>query len=89
MASQKKIGIFVRGRAIACALGDDIPGIVSNIKEKKVRTASLPLKLLNSDETRPYYLLDGHAKRDPARLESFFYGVLFAKMSAYSASEVS
>ncbi len=67
----------IRGRAVQCALGTDMDRIVRGLRDKTVNVDRLPLTLVGSDETRPYYLMDafdGKRWEDPER---FFYDTLF------------
>ena len=69
---------MIRGRAIACALGEDLDAVVRGAREMRPRIAELPLSLAGLEEVRPYFLL---SRRGPESLgaapETFFYEVLF------------
>ncbi|MDD4340284.1 MAG: beta-ketoacyl synthase N-terminal-like domain-containing protein [Syntrophales bacterium] len=69
---------MIKGRAIACALGEDLDAVVRGAREMRPGIARLPLTLAGMDEVRPYYLL---SRRGPESLsaapETFFYEVLF------------
>ena len=69
---------MIRGRAIACALGEDLDAVVRGAREMRPAVTELPLSLAGLEEVRPYYLL---SRRGPESLsaapEALFYEVLF------------
>ena len=60
--------VYVRGKALACALGGRIEDIVAEVEANVVKTCPLPFTLTEPDVSRPYYLMPGtdvDAKDDP------------------------
>ena len=73
----KKRVVKIRGKALTCALGDDVPSIIEAVSRKTVNTTPIPFTLTEPDESRPYYLMPGtqiDAQDDP---HGRFYGPLY------------
>jgi hypothetical protein len=66
--------VFIRGKAVHCALGDEIDDVVSAMRQERVRITEQPLVLVNLDYSRPYFRLpahNGHCAVEDAR-DRFF-----------------
>ena len=68
--------VFIRGKAVACALGDKIEGIVAGLRRGAVQVDWLPLDLIEPDEKRPYYVMSGKAQNCWEDVPGRFFGVL-------------
>ncbi len=70
--------VYIRGKAVRCALGDEIGPIVSAMRDHKVHMEEVPLSLIKLDYGRPYYRIPVYEGEAPINSETFFYGVLYA-----------
>jgi 3-oxoacyl-(acyl-carrier-protein) synthase len=73
---------FITGKAMTCALGDTLDGILDAVRNKRIKLAYIPFTLASLPYTKPYYLI----KRDEGdaldnRSERYFYEILFAAVS--------
>ena len=69
--------VYIRGKAVRCALGERVEQVVAAMRAHQVCTEEVPLSLINLDYGRPYYRLpvkEGEARRTS---EAYFYSVLF------------
>ncbi len=69
--------VYIRGKAVDCALGDVVDEVTSAMLNGQVRTKSIPFSITEPDERRPYYLMshtDIEAVRD---VEARFYQPLY------------
>jgi len=69
--------IYIRGKAVSCALGDDIERVVAAMKAGQVQVADIPLALTDSDYSRQYFLLPPIDSDHPQSREAYYYDVLF------------
>ena len=69
--------IYIRGKAVNCALGDDIERVVESIKAGRVQVADIPLALTDSNYSRQYFLLPPIDSDHPQSRETYYYDVLF------------
>jgi len=69
--------VYVRGKALTCALGDCIDDIVAAVEAGTVRTVSLPLALTDPGEYRPYYRMHGFDAGPQDDPEQTYYQHLF------------
>ena len=73
---------FITGKAMICALGDTIEGIIDAARIKRIRLAHIPFTLASLPYSKPYYLI----KRDERdmldnRSEEYFYEIPFTTVS--------
>ena len=74
-----KSKVYIRGRAIHCALGERIEEILGSMRSGCVQTIEMPLSLIGLDYSRPYYRLLGYGNNKdgtPADVEGEFYRIL-------------
>lgn len=69
--------IYIRGKAVNCALGDDIERVIASIKAGRVQVADVPLSLIDSNYSRQYFLLPPIDSDHPQSRETYYYDVLF------------
>ena len=69
--------IYIRGKAVNCALGDDIERVVASIKAGRVQVADVPLALIDSNYSRQYFLLPPIDPNHSQRRQTYYYDVLF------------
>ena len=69
--------IYIRGKAVNCALGDDIERVVASIKAGQVQVTDVPLSLTDSNYSRQYFLLPPIDSDHPQSRETYYYDVLF------------
>ena len=70
--------VYIRGKAVTCALGDEVEQTVAMMKTHRVRIARVPLQLLGLNYSRPYFRLP-EENIDPAKgVERYFYDILFS-----------
>jgi 3-oxoacyl-[acyl-carrier-protein] synthase-1 len=77
----KARSVFVRGKAIACALGEDPTVVVAAMRANAIKTTPIAFELTEPDRTRPYYILPGKdaiCAGDPAE---WFYEVLISTVA--------
>jgi len=73
---------FISGKAITCALGDTVDGIVDAVRNKRIRLAYIPFTLASLPYTKPYYLIRCDEGDTPDnRSEEYFYEILFTAVS--------
>jgi len=68
---------FIRGKAVHCALGEEVGSVVAAMRAHQCQTTEVPLSLINLDYARPYYRLPVKDGDPPPNSEAFFYTVLF------------
>lgn len=68
--------VFIRGKAISCALGDEIGTVVAAMGRGAVQVSWLALDVIEPDEKRPYYVMNGKAQNRWEDVPSRFFGVL-------------
>lgn len=70
--------VYIRGKAVRCALGEEIQSVVAAMRSHQVTTEEVSLSLINLDYGRPYYRIA--LKEDDAHRnsEAFFYAVLYS-----------
>ena len=69
--------VYIRGKAVSCALGDELEQAVAMMKAHQVRVAEVSLQLLGLDYSRPYFRLP-EENIDPAKgVAGRFYDILF------------
>jgi len=69
--------IYIRGKAVNCALGDDIERVVASIKAGQVQVTDVPLSLTDSNYSRQYFLLPPIDSDHFQSRETYYYDVLF------------
>ena len=69
--------IYIRGKAVSCALGDDIERVVAAMKAGRVQVADVPLTLTDSHYSRQYFLLPPIESDHPQSRAAYYYDVLF------------
>ena len=72
----KEERVFVRGKAVACALGDAVGSVVTAMRQGTVPVSLIPFALIEADEKRPYYLMNGKAQNRWNDVQGRFFGVL-------------
>ena len=73
---------FITGKAITCALGDTVDGVVDAVRNKRIRLAYIPFTLASLPYAKPYYLIqrnEGDTLEN--RSEEYFYEILFSTVS--------
>lgn len=68
--------VFIRGKAVHCALGDRIDDIVDSMYAHRVQVGEMPLSLINLDYSRPYFRLSKDNQDAPVDVERRFYAIL-------------
>jgi 3-oxoacyl-[acyl-carrier-protein] synthase I len=72
-----KHNVYIRGRAIHCALGDSIEDIVACMHAGRVQVSEMPLAVIGMDYSRPYFRIPDAAPDGAAEdIESLFYRIL-------------
>jgi len=74
--------IYIRGKAVNCALGDDIQQVVAAMKAGQAKVTDLPLSLVDSTYSRQHFLLPPKASGHARKREQYFYSVLFDTIEA-------
>ena len=74
--------IYIRGRAVHCALGDDIERIIASMQTNQVQVTDIPLSLTDSNYSRQYYRLPPRDSDDTRCKEKYYYDVLFHTIEA-------
>ena len=74
--------IYIRGKAVNCALGDDIERVVASIKAGQVQVTDVPLSLTDSNYSRQYYRLPPKDSDHTRCSEKYYYDVLFHTIEA-------
>ena len=69
--------IYIRGKAVNCALGDNLEQVVASIEAGQVQVADVPLSLTDSNYSRQYFLLPPIDSDHPQSRETCYYDVLF------------
>ena len=69
--------IYIRGKAVSCALGDDTERVVASMKAGRVQVADVPLALTDSNYSRQYFLLPPIESDHPQSRAAHYYDVLF------------
>lgn len=73
---------FITGKAMICALGDSLEGIVDAVRQKRIKLEQLPFTLAGLRYTRPYYLImRGEKDKLDNRSEAYFYEILFSTVA--------
>ncbi len=73
--------VYIRGKAVTCALGDEIEPAVAMMKTGRVHATDVDLQLLGQDYSRPYFRLPEN-NLNPARgVEQCFYDILFSTVA--------
>jgi len=73
--------VFVTGKSLACALGDNLNAILDRVRQKKIHVDRISLSPITPEETRPYYRIQRQPQGDPIDLEALFYEILFETVS--------
>ncbi|MBN2159540.1 MAG: hypothetical protein JW807_09100 [Spirochaetes bacterium] len=73
--------VFIRGRAVACSLGEETDGIIERVRKMERPISDLPIRIASLDYTRPYYRIPGGDRERDADLEKYFYDTLFGTVS--------
>jgi 3-oxoacyl-[acyl-carrier-protein] synthase-1 len=68
--------VFIRGKAVACALGEELDTVVDAMHAGRINMTSMALSITDPDECRPYYMMPGPLRERWQNVESRFYGVL-------------
>jgi 3-oxoacyl-[acyl-carrier-protein] synthase I len=68
--------VFVRGKAVASALGEDLDTAVDTMRAGRINMTRIALSITDPNEGRPYYMMPGRLRRRWQNVESRFYGVL-------------
>lgn len=69
--------VFIRGKAVDCALGDSVDAATSAMLNGRIRTESIPLSITEPDERRPYYLMSHTDIEADHDVEARFYQPLY------------
>jgi 3-oxoacyl-(acyl-carrier-protein) synthase len=69
--------IYIRGKAVHCALGVHMDEIVDCLHKQRVCVSDMPLSIINMDYSRPYFRLCEKNGGTPAHGESRFYEILY------------
>ncbi|MBW2338057.1 MAG: hypothetical protein JRF47_15100 [Deltaproteobacteria bacterium] len=69
--------VYIRGKAVNCALGDDIQGVVAAMKAGRVQVTDVPLSLIDASYSRPYFRLPPIDSDHLPSIEAYYYDVLF------------
>ncbi|RJQ68932.1 MAG: hypothetical protein C4519_22220 [Desulfobacteraceae bacterium] len=69
--------VFLRGKAVHCALGERIDDIVTCMRERRVHMSDMSLALINVDYSRPYFRLPETNGNPTPDNETRFYEILF------------
>lgn len=70
--------IYIRGKALHCALGDEMAVVVTAMKNQQVYWRDEPLTLINLDYSRPYYRLAENGHSPALDQASHFNNVLYS-----------
>jgi 3-oxoacyl-[acyl-carrier-protein] synthase I len=76
LEARAKRPVWTRGKAVACALGDDLKAVAAGMRAGSVSMAQIPLAITDPDESRPYYLMPEQVRNRWPDAHSRFYGVL-------------
>jgi 3-oxoacyl-[acyl-carrier-protein] synthase I len=76
MYDSDKRPVFVRGKAVASALGEDLDTAVDTMRAGRINMTRIALSITDPNEGRPYYMMPGRLRRRWQNVESRFYGVL-------------
>jgi len=68
--------VFVRGKAVACALGEDLDAVVDGMRSGRKNVTQIALSITDPNECRPYYMMPDQLRDRWKNVESRFYGVL-------------
>jgi 3-oxoacyl-[acyl-carrier-protein] synthase I len=68
--------VFVRGKAVACALGEDLDTVVDGMRTGRINMTRIAFSITDPNESRPYYMMPGRIRDHWHSVESRFYGVL-------------
>ena len=80
-AAETHLPVCLRGRALSCALGDDLDRILAAVRAGRVHTVSLPFTLTEPGIHRPYYLMPGTDVDATDGPEGRFYDPLCATVA--------
>jgi len=69
--------IYIRGKVVNCALGDDIEQVIASMKAGRIQVADVPLSLTDSNYSRRYYRLPPIDSDHPQSSKEYYYDVLF------------
>ena len=69
--------VYIRGKAVNCALGDDIQGVIAAMKAGRVQVTDVPLSLIDASYSRPYFRLPPIDSDHLPSIEAYYYDVLF------------
>ena len=71
-----KHSAYITGKSLICSLGEDLDGILKQVRQKKAAPDFIPLDLARMSEARPYYRI--HREVSPPRdQQARFYEILF------------
>ncbi len=75
-----KHSAFITGKSLICSLGEDLDGILAQVRRKKAVADFIPLALAGMSEARPYYRIHRNVAR-PQDQQGRFYEILFDTVS--------
>ena len=70
--------VFIRGRAVTCALGQSVEEATNAMRDGKVRTDTIPFSITEPGISRPYYLMPRTDVAATDNIEARFYEPLYA-----------
>ncbi|MDH3886350.1 MAG: hypothetical protein OET63_19165 [Desulfobacterales bacterium] len=74
--------VYICGQAVHCALGDDMEGVIASMQTNQVQVTEIPLSLIDSNYSRPYYRLPPKDSDPTHCSEKYYYDVLFHTIEA-------
>jgi 3-oxoacyl-[acyl-carrier-protein] synthase-1 len=74
--------VYICGQAVHFALGDDMERVIDSMKTNRVQVVNIPLSLIDSNFSRPYYRLSAKDSDRTQGSEKYYYDVLFDTIEA-------
>jgi 3-oxoacyl-[acyl-carrier-protein] synthase I len=69
--------VYIRGKAVDCALGNSVDAATTAMLNGQVRTESIPFSITDPDQRRPYYLMSHTDIEADHDVEARFYQPLY------------
>jgi 3-oxoacyl-[acyl-carrier-protein] synthase I len=69
--------VYIRGKAVHCALGEDLDGLVAAMRTGQSPVSQIPLSLIGLDYSRPYFRLPTGNAPPGQSAEAYFNGILY------------